>query len=373
MGTKRKVKFLLVTGIYPPDIGGPATYIPHLENYLQRNGISHSTITLAAPQFLKNEITPEALTRIKRSGANPRRFWKVMNEVVKQGRDAKFIFANGLHEEVGVALLFMRKKKAIAKIVGDPVWERAKNSGKTSLSLQEFNTQNKFELSLFLQRKLLKFSLNRFDTITCPSEELVQLVEKWGVRIPVVLIQNGVAIHPYRRDSTSWDIVSISRLVKWKNTEKLIEFAISGGFSLAIIGSGPEENRLRKLAAGNSRIVFLGELDKAEIFRELSKSRFFGLFSDYEGLSFSLLESMSFGVIPIVNANQGNLDVVSDGLNGFVISIAEIDSSAQKVLKLSANQSQLNSISRAAYRTCEERFDIEKKIDELMKLYLDEI
>jgi glycosyltransferase involved in cell wall biosynthesis len=373
MGTKRKLNFLLVTGIYPPDIGGPATFIPLFEKYLTQNEIQYKTITLADQTNSKNELESRNLIKIRRSRAKLSRFWRVIREVVREGRSSEFIFVNGLHEEAGIALLVLRKKKAIAKIVGDPVWERAKNAGKTSLTVQEFNKSKNLNWRAVLQRKLLKFCLNRFDSITCPSQELVEIVKAWGVRIPVVLIQNGVEVRPYKRNHLIWDIVSVSRLVKWKNIEKLIEFADVCGFSLAVVGSGPEENYLRSVAAGSKNVVFLGDLDREAVKNVLAASRFFGLFSDYEGLSFSLLESMSFGVIPIVNSNPGNLAVVSDGENGFVITLEGIQESAQKVLQVSADQTNIDRLSQTAYRNCKENFDIQKKLDELLRNFLHEI
>jgi len=366
------LKFLLVTGIYPPDIGGPATFIPLLEKYLAGKGLSYKTLTLADNESEMSHLEKEKLIRIKRAQSRLRRSCEVILRIFKEGRSAKYIFANGLHEEVGIALLLIRRKKAIAKIVGDPVWERARNSGKTHLTMQDFNKRKKFKVQILFQRKLLKFSLNRFDLITCPSEELVKIIESWGVQTPVILIQNGVQILPFEKHNPEVDIVSISRLVKWKNIDKLIEFASEGGFSLAIIGTGPEESRLKNLSSRNNNIKFLGDLDRDSISEVLGKSQFFGLFSDYEGLSFSLLESMSRGVVPIVNSNPGNLAVVSDDINGIVISLANLKREVSRILQYRENQWKLNELSLSAYKTCEISFNIEDKLSQLFRLFLDE-
>jgi hypothetical protein len=64
--------------------------------------------------------------------------------------------ANGLHEEAGIATLF-GSRALVAKIVGDPIWERYRNSRKTKVTISEFQT-TKLPYSLKYQRKLLVWS-----------------------------------------------------------------------------------------------------------------------------------------------------------------------------------------------------------------------
>jgi len=45
------MRVLLITGVYPPDIGGPAKYISELAEFLVNSGIKTEVITL------KNNIT----------------------------------------------------------------------------------------------------------------------------------------------------------------------------------------------------------------------------------------------------------------------------------------------------------------------------
>ena len=66
------MKILLVTGIFPPDIGGPATYIPNLARYLKKKGNEVRILTLA--DDTKNELTDEfQIIRIQRKLPKPLR------------------------------------------------------------------------------------------------------------------------------------------------------------------------------------------------------------------------------------------------------------------------------------------------------------
>jgi hypothetical protein len=57
--------------------------------------------------------------------------------IYHKSKSCDVIFANGLFVETALAIVFRRgKTKGIAKIVGDTVWDRAVNQGKTILCLQ---------------------------------------------------------------------------------------------------------------------------------------------------------------------------------------------------------------------------------------------
>ena len=91
---------------------------------------------------------------------------------------------------------------------------------------------------------------------------------------------------------------------------------------LVIVGSGPEEERLRSLAKElNSNVVFTGQLEEQAVIDYLFRSKIFVLISDYEGLSFSLLQAMACGLPSIVSNIKGNLDVISDHDDGIIVDV----------------------------------------------------
>ena len=58
---------LLTTGIFPPDIGGPATYIPNFASYLKKNGIEVQVITLSSEEKSSKTDYPYSVVRIERN------------------------------------------------------------------------------------------------------------------------------------------------------------------------------------------------------------------------------------------------------------------------------------------------------------------
>lgn len=330
------MKILLVTGIYPPDIGGPATYIPELASYLSDKGHELRILTLAedASQQAGDELF---ITRIQRKLPKILRMTITIAKIVFTPREYK-IFANGLHEEVGISLL-IRRRHAIAKIVGDPVWERSRNRNETKKSIEEFNRTVNSKKS-FIERKLLTFGLNQFAAVTCPSEELCGIVKSWKVHKPIKFIANGVSTKSVNKEPKSkHDLICISRLVSWKNIDKHLEIAGALNLKIAIVGSGPEEVKLKAIAKSlGCSATFYGEKTKIEIEELFKESKVFILLSEYEGLSFSLLEAMSFGLPTIVSGIRANSSVVRDGIDGVIVDVKKWKSSESEILRLFADQ-----------------------------------
>jgi glycosyltransferase involved in cell wall biosynthesis len=315
------MKFLLISGIYRPEIGGPATYLPTLAKALIDQSNQVEVITLknsSAPA--QSEVWP--VNYITRDQNLLLRFIKTVMLIIRKAKSAEYIFSNGLIQETAFALLFI-KRKSVAKVVSDSVWERALNNDETSLNVVDFNNSNlKFKHKL--QRILLRWSLNRFGVVTCPSVQLKNIIKNWGVYKPIEFIPNGVSLVTEKSTDVDFDLITVCRLISLKNIDKIIRASIKTNVSVAVVGSGPEEYKLRELAISlGAKVTFFGQLDKNEVNKILLRSKIYLNLSDHEGLSFSLLEAMSSGLPSIVSNIQGNTNVITDGLDGIVVDIKD--------------------------------------------------
>lgn len=315
------MKFLLISGIYRPEIGGPATYLPTLAKALIDQSNQVEVITLknsGAPA--QSEVWP--VNYITRDQNLLIRFIKTVMLIIRNARSTEHIFSNGLIQETAIALLFI-KGKSVAKVVSDPVWERAVNNNETSLNVVDFNTSNlKFKHKL--QRTLLRWSLNRFEVVTCPSIQLKNIIVNWGVYKPIVFIPNGVFLVNDKSTNADFDLVTVCRLISLKNIDKIIRASVKINATVAVVGSGPEEYSLRELAiALGGKVTFFGQLDRNEVSKILLRSRIYINLSDHEGLSFSLLEAMSSGLPSIVSNIQGNTNVITHGIDGIVVDVKD--------------------------------------------------
>ena len=296
----------MTVGIFPPDIGGPATFVPNIAKYFQ-DELNYEIDVLTLSDSKNLNINDDfSVKRIDRNLPIIFRWLKTIFTIYKMGVNKDLIFVNGLGTETTIANIFL-KKKIIRKIVGDPVWERAYNKGKVSENFDEFQVRN-YGLSISLQKKVRSFSIKNSDLVITPSQHLKNFILNLGFKNKIETVNNGITIpeestKKFTNDQTN--ITIVSRLVTHKNIEKIIE-AISDLnnplIKLNIIGDGPELNQLQSIALRSDQkenIIFHGKLHRDDINNIFLNSDIYIQASNYEGLPHSLLEAMSYG-IPIL-------------------------------------------------------------------------
>ncbi len=364
------MKFTLITGIYPPDIGGPATFVPQLAAELQARGHKVQSLSLRSPNQSKRQYLEWDEYFISREGVVALRFLKTVWKIIKVARKSDVIFANGLHQEAATANFFIRKKM-IAKIVGDPVWERWVNNTIESKEIEAFQNQD-LGFGIKLQRIFLTWSLNQFQTVITPGKSLVSTIRNWKVVTPIRFIPNGTPkANPAQSDSKQYDVILVNRLVRWKNVDLLISACAGTNLKLAIVGEGPELENLKSLAKRlNVEAYFFGGVDADTIDSLLQNSRIFALISSYEGMSFSLLRAMMFGMPTVVSNIPANMDVIENNINGIVVDIADISKIKNAIENLLADPKCSLNLGISARQKALEEFSLSKvlslTIDELM-------
>ena len=321
------MNILITVGIFPPDIGGPASFVPKISNFLIENG--HNVKIICLSEVSNNHIEDNLdVIRIRRSNSLPIRWLKTIYQIVKNGRNSDLIFVNGLGVESAIAAL-MLKKKLIRKIVGDPVWERAYNQKKTSESFDEFQN-NKHSFLIEVQKLLRNWSVNSAEVVITPSDHLKNFVSELGFSNEILKINNGVDITDIKRTNVhkaDINLLIISRLVIQKNINIVIEameLLDNKNVKLSIIGEGGEFNKLKGVIHElnlQNRVQLLGKIDNNKISQFLLTADIFIQASDYEGLPHSVLEAIN-NEVPILSTEVGGCkDLLNDGERGFIIPI----------------------------------------------------
>lgn len=187
--------------------------------------------------------------------------------------------------------------------------------------------QSSLKLHRTLFRRLV-FTL-ALDDLIVPSQTLAQIADAyWNVTPPMLhYIPNGIDPKPYQqkktarralleklglRDESLFLYGSIARLRKEKNFPKMIEVfdklqVDDPKARLVIMGSGPEEDRLKALVATKNltdKIFFMGHLNEPG--KYLPGLDMFFLTSDTEQMPYSIVEAMASRV-PIVSTNVGDV------------------------------------------------------------------
>jgi glycosyltransferase involved in cell wall biosynthesis len=103
----------------------------------------------------------------------------------------------------------------------------------------------------------------------------------------------------------------------------------------------------------------------------LKKCDIFLLPSFYEGLPMSLLETMSFGQVPIVTPVGSIPMVIIDNVNGIFIRLKNTEDIVNAVTELKKNKNFTTTLSQKAKETIIEKFDDKKYIGKLNTMYTD--
>ena len=322
------MRVLVTVGIFPPDIGGPATFVPKIAKYFQ-DELNYEIEILTLSDNKNSNINDDfSVKRIDRNLPIIYRWLKTIFTIYKLGKNKDLIFVNGLGTEATIANIFLNKK-IIRKIVGDPVWERAYSKAKISESFDEFQVKN-YGFSISLQKKVRSFSIKKSDIVVTPSQHLKNFILNLGFKNKIEIINNGVFIPEENTNIFTNDQINItivSRLVSHKNIEKIIK-AISDLNSplinLNIIGDGPELNQLQKISLESNNkdnIIFHGKLNRDEIDHIFLNSDIYIQASNYEGLPHSLLEAMSYG-IPVLCTPVGECkEILGNEDRGYILDL----------------------------------------------------
>ncbi len=334
---------LLATGIYPPDIGGPATYVKILEEELPKYGYEVKVVTYSdfdkisnikyqISNKFQNLNSKTQIFRIDRGQNKLSRYFKYFWQVLHLLNWANVVYAQGPVSE-GLPVYWackLRGRRYILKIVGDYAWEQGVQRFGVKESLDDFQHKQyggRVEKMRRIERKVAQ----RAKKIIVPSEYLKKIVQQWGVpEDHIEVIYNAVRLQqakPKDKPAEEKWIVTVGRLVPWKGMDTLIELMPEirkeePRAKLFILGDGPDYEILRvkrdKLRLGED-VELRGQSTYSEVSAFLAAADVFVLNSAYEGLSHTLLEAIMAGSPVVVSNVGGNPEVIRHAGRGHIV------------------------------------------------------
>jgi len=155
-------------------------------------------------------------------------------------------------------------------------------------------------------------------------------------------------------------ICTIARPSYQKNLEMLLEVFLLVSdkhkeIHLYIIGAGeysPTLNKINQIISDHSlqdRITIFPWIHRKKALSILKNSKIYVSTSRYEGLPFSVIESMSLKVPCVLTDVDGNRDLVSDGSTGFLIKNMNVDEMSSKICELIENNEKREQLGENAY------------------------
>ncbi|OGZ97623.1 MAG: hypothetical protein A3J10_03125 [Candidatus Sungbacteria bacterium RIFCSPLOWO2_02_FULL_54_10] len=337
-----KKRVVIATGLFPPEIGGPATYVHLLTEGLVRHGIGLRVIPFRSVRMLPKGI---------------RHIAYVLN-IIAVARGGDIVFAQDPVSTGLPALLAARLmgKSFLLKIVGDYAWEQymqMQNDSAKRKTLEEFQQgiyDTKTEVRRFIERHVARHAKR----VIVPSEYLKKIVMRWGVseeKITVIynaFVRQGIPVSKEKArtmlgiSAHSFHIVSIGRLVPWKGYDAVISaMAVIvreiPEAHLSLIGSGLEEGALRKkiedLGLGGA-VSLVGNMPHDTALHYLRAGDVFVSNSSYEGFSHTLLEALAMGIPVMASDAGGNGEIITDGVSGRLYRRRDALSLAEEITRL---------------------------------------
>jgi len=373
-------KVLLVTDIFPPLIGGPATFIDRLAHSLAER--SHRVTVVCSSRHRRDPSDSTRPFTVRRVSFESRERYEIAVRLRLAAEMARhrLIFVNGLERYVTEVNRLLRRRYVL-KIVGDMVWETARNRGLTHLSIDDFQTDPRTQAQFAAEIQVRNRWVRAARQIVVPSEYLRRLVEQWGIAgQPIAVIRNGTSLvslaAPSRRSGTErLRVLFVGRLTNWKGVETLLLAAREvPDVDLEIIGDGPAWPQIVELGAQlglGDRVAFRGRLSAGEVRTSMTRAHVLVLTSLYEGLSHTVLEAFASGLPCIVSDRGGNEEVVGHAKNGLVVPAQHVDRLAQALRRLAADEGFRHTLAAAAAETAR-AFDLADTVRRTEQLLLND-
>ncbi len=211
---------------------------------------------------------------------------------------------------------------------------------------------------LLVERFLLKRVRDRTDLALAVSDVTVPYLTRAGFDVRIV--GNGIDVDRYRPRKKDDYAVVVGRLVNYKRVEWALEISRRTGIPLKIIGTGPLEPYLRRIAPSN--VEFLGYVEEDEKIQILSRARYLFAFSAFEGFDLPLIEAMACGTVPIASRNRAH-EFVFGGEDAGVL-VDSVDDAVAAVNDLEHDDGLYKRLSANGRRLVEERWSAEIVADE---------
>ena len=387
---RSSLKILIITGIYPPDIGGPATYVSRMASALANRG---HLVTVVAPQDWDNPgpIIDPAYRLVRFYRAKYIRyinylieFWRAFFQIYREAKECDLIYHNGLGiPPVIVGMLL--GKPLVTKVVGDKAWEWSFTRGWTQKNLDAFQ-DDKAIFFRFL-RWYHHAPVRRANTVITPSKYLARTVHLWGVpqnkiqvvynafEVPTNLAGKGPGPVLGENFQKGFRLVTVGRLIPHKGILGIIKAVERMNDTiLLIVGDGLLRKELEAYVSKVSlseRVFFCGRLSQQELWGVLAQyAEGIVLNSTYEGLPHVLLEAAYFGVPIIATAVGGTVEFIEDEVTGLLIH-PNRPGELEKAIRRLKDEAGLRKVLQKNARETLKKFSYQKQVEDTENILLE--
>lgn len=396
------MKILLVSGVYPPKIGGPSAQTQQIARGLIERGIEAHVITYGEPTlsgildgipvtFVDESPSQGLINKILRNVQVYQEILRVIDDFRPSVIQMQTASSN-LGILTGIAAR-SRRIPALRKYSAD-LGELRINRDKVDMSTSNNINQKLFAFVLKLLDWLL-FSIYDGVWVTTPVFK-ERLIKRYRIsEQKIFLLPNFIDLQPFKEVASSRNcseckdgaissvsrshyivLLTVGRLIPLKGIDiciQAISHLLDLPVKLRIVGSGLQDYELylRGLAEQlkvSDRVEFAGAALPSRIAEEYRTADIFVLASYYEAFAIVLIEAMASG-IPVIATNVGGIPtVVEDGVSGRLVPAGDVQSLATAIRSTIANEDMRHAMSIAAESRARQ-FGLELGLDALVETY----
>jgi glycosyltransferase involved in cell wall biosynthesis len=340
------VRVLVVSGIWPPDVGGPASHAPDVASYLRERG--HEVgVVVTAPQAPAPRAFP--VHWVSRSLPKGVVHIRTGLEVARRAAQADVVYTTGMFGRSSLGSVLARRPYVI-KLTADPAFERARRRGIVGGNVDEFQDEPG-GAAVRVLRIARDAELTHAAHVFTPSAYLRELAISWGVdadRVSV-LPNPSPALPPlapryelrlgFELDGPT--LAFAGRLTAQKSLRVALEaVAVSPGVTLLIAGEGDERPQLERDVAElglQDRVRFLGAQPRERVVELFAAADASILSSSWENFPHTVVEALSAGTPVLATATGGVAEVVRDGVNGLLVEVGDSEALGEAIRRYFAD------------------------------------
>jgi len=351
------VKVLIVSGIWPPDVGGPASHAPDVADFLTARGHEVVVVTTADSPPVQRAYPVLAVPRRHRVGV---RHYRGAALVHHRARHADVVYTTGMFGRSALGSSLARTPYVV-KLTADPAFERSRRRGLVEGDVDQFQTRRGGP-AVALLRLARDVELRHAAHVFTPSAYLRGLALAWGVSPDrVSVLPNPVPPLPDLPDREELrrgfglngaTLAFAGRLTAQKALGRaLAAVAAAEDVRLVVAGDGPDREPLERHARTlgiEDRVTFIGAQPRRRVIELFSAADATILSSSWENFPHTVVEALAVGTPVLAMESGGVGEIVLDGVNGLLVPAGDTAQLASAVRRYFADDALRKQLRAAA-------------------------
>ncbi|MGH7896414.1 MAG: glycosyltransferase family 4 protein, partial [Candidatus Binatia bacterium] len=251
----------MTTPVFPPELGGPASFVPRFASFLIEKGHAVSVLSYTDdPSTVAGYPFPVSL--VKRRWL-PARLLSFFVRCLRLAARCDIVVVCEHPALLSVLAARLLRRPVALRVMVNPAWELCYRFGLTRDDPERFASA-RHGPAVRLIEKVQKLSMRRADLVLAVSRHLAETAARLGAAPERIFVSynlppppDGVfaAARPEARrrlaiDAGRFDLLVVARLVDWKGVDTVLSVLreLPDVYRLRVVGDGPDAPRLRKLA-----------------------------------------------------------------------------------------------------------------------------